>query len=447
MKIIIAGAGDVGFHLADLLTKENQDIVLIDTNQEVLDYAETHLDVMTLWGDSTSIEVLKRANPGDARLLLAVTTSQKTNLMTAILAKKMGVSKTIARVTNKEYLEPEQLATFEELGVDHLISPRQLAANEIQRLVQECSFTDIFEFEDGKLNLVGLTLDTHSPLVSKKLGEANGILTNGDTKPLAIVRGQRTLIPTDDTILRENDYLYCITLPKAASHLTRVMGKKTMNIRNVMILGGGGLAKDTARLLEKKFHITLIEKSKERCKYLAGMLDHTLIINGDYSNMDLLVEEGLENTDAFIALTENSETNIIASLAAKNHGVKKTIAQVENREYVHISQNIGVDTLINRKLIAANNIFRYVRKGKIKALTTLHGVDTEVIEFEMGANCSLIGKSLEEIKLPKGAIVGGVVRGERSLIPQGEDFRFQINDKVIVLSLQESLAKLQRLFQ
>ena len=379
MKIVIAGAGDVGFHLAELLAYENQDIVLVDTDREVLDYAATHLDVLTLHGDVTSIDILKQAKVYDAKLVLAVTTSEKTNLVAAILAKKMGAKKTIARVDNPEYLEENQKLVFKELGVDTLISPRKLGAEEIFRLVKQCSFTDIFEFENGKINLIGITLDDYSPLVNKKIEElalADAQLT---PTPIAILRGHRTIIPRNDTVFHRNDHIYFITRKEHIDKVESVVGKKKITVKNIMIIGGTDMALATAQRLENDYNVTLIERKKDCCKRFSEALDNTLIINGNYSNIDLLEEEGLGNMDAFIALTANSETNIIASLTAKNHGVYKTIAQVENKEYVHISQNIGVDTLINRKLIAANNIFRFVRKGRIEALTTLQGVDAEVI--------------------------------------------------------------------
>ena len=348
MKIIIAGAGDVGFHLAELLAFENQDIVLIDTNQDVLDYAETHLDVMTLLGDSSSVDVLEQADVSRAKLVLAVTTSEKNNLVTAILAKKMGARQAIARVQNDEYLRPEQKEMFRELGIDSLISPRQLAAREIQRLVNQCSFTDIFEFEGGKISLVGITLDEFSPLVNKSLYEIGSSEIDINARPIAVLRGHQTIIPRGRTILRRNDHVYFITKHHETDHLEQYVGKKKVKIRNIMVIGGTGLAYDTARLLEDDYNVTLVEMDKERCKRLAEHLQNTLIIHGDPSNIDLLEEEGLNRMDAFIALTRNSEANIIASLTAKNHGVYKTIAQVENKEYVHISQNIGVDTLINK---------------------------------------------------------------------------------------------------
>ncbi len=446
MKIVIAGAGDVGFHLAELLSVENLDIVLIDTNQEVLDYAATHLDVLPLRGDASSIDILQQADVGRARLVLAVTTSENTNLITAILAKKMGARQTIARVESQQNLSPEQREVFRELGVDTLISPQELAASEIQRLVRQCNFTDIFEFEEGKINVAGITIDEYSPLVNRALSEIDQEQYDFKLFPIAILRGHQTIIPRGETLLRRNDHVYFLAGKEDIDRISGIVGKKRKKVKNVMIIGGTALGYATAKVLESDYNVTLIEAVKERCKVLSEKLDQTLIINGDASNIDLLVEEGLDNMDAFIALTRNSETNIIASLTAKNHGVYKTIALVENKEYTHISQNIGVDTLINKKLIAANNIFRFVRKGRIEAITSLHGVDAEIIEFVVHKKNQLTRKPLKDLHFPKTALVGGVIRGNESLIPNGE-FQMQIDDKVIVFALPEAIPKVEQLFR
>lgn len=446
MKIVIAGAGDVGFHLAELLTSENQDIIVIDNNQDVLDYAATHLDVLTIGGDCAAVETLERADISAARLFLAVTTSEKTNLITAILAKKMGAKQVIARVASENYLKAAQREMFHELGIDNLISPRKLAAEEIYRLLQQCSFTDIFEFEDGKLSLLGATLDHNSPLVDVQLKDMPSYDFSVDLRPIAILRGHRTIIPRGDTVLRRNDHIYFITRSDRIEAVNEIVGKKQISVKNVMILGGNDLGIATAKRLENEYNVTLIEKNKDRCRRLNEKLNKTLIINGDFANFDLLEEEGLGRMDAFIALTANSETNIIASLTAKNHGVYKTIAQVENKEYVHISQNIGVDTLINKKLIAANNIFRFVRKGRVEAITSLHGVEAEVIEYVIHKNNQLTRKKIKDLHFPHTALIGGVVRGEKSLIPDGE-FQLQIDDKVIVFALPQAIGKLEQLFR
>lgn len=446
MKIIIAGAGDVGFHLAELLSYENQDIVLIDTDQGVLDHAATHLDILPLRGDSSSIELLSQVNVSRADLVLAVTTSEKNNLLTAMVAKKLGAKQTIARVDSSEYLTKEGRRTFEEMGVDILISPQELAAEEISRLIKQCSFTDVFEFEKGKLHLVGFTIADHSPLANIRVGEIKNLDTNVHLKPIAILRGNETIIPQTQTYLRRNDHIYFITKKENVDQLAGIVGKKKVVVKNVMILGGTALGRATAKRLEEGYNVTLIEKDKEKCKELAEEFNHTLIIHGDASNLDLLIEEGLNNMDAFIALTGNSETNIIASLAAKEHGVYKTIAQVENKEYIHLSQNIGVDTLINKKLIAANNIFRYVRKGQIEAITSLYGVDAEVIEFVVNKSNYLTKKPLAKLHIPKKALIGGIIRGEKSLIPD-TDFQLNQDDRVIVFALPEAIPKLEKMFR
>lgn len=446
MKIVIAGAGDVGFHIAELLAFENQDIVLIDNNKEVLNYASTHLDVMTVQGSSSAIEVLEQADISRANLLIAVTTSEQNNIMTALLAKKLGAKHCIARVRNSSYLEPEQMQIFKELGVDSLISPRQLAAKEIKRLLTQCTFTDVFEFEGGKISLVGITLNGNSEILNQKLATLYGEENEKKFRPIAILRGHRTVIPKGNTQLKKNDHVYFVTPNNNMECLEEFVGISKINIKNVMIIGGTGIAFETAKLLENDYNVTLVETEKNRCKMLADYLKHTLIINADPSNTEALLEEGLQNMDAFIALTPNAETNIITSLTAKNLGVYKTIAQVENKAYTHISQDIGVDTLINKKLIAANNIFRHVRKGKVEAITSLHGVDAEIIEYEVHKSNQLTRKPLKDLHFPPTALVGGVIRKHNSVIPDG-DFQLEKGDKVVVFALPESIAKLDKLFK
>lgn len=446
MKIVIAGAGDVGFHLAELLAHEDKDIVLIDMNQDVLDYASTHLDVLTIKGDSSSLNILNHASVARANLFLAVTTSEKTNLVSAILAKKLGVRQTIARVNSPEYLSDENREMFRQLGIDTLISPQELAAAEIARLVKQCSFTDIFEFENGKIALAGITLGDESQLNNVKLSDFNQFYQGDNIRPMAILRGHQTIIPRGETLLRKGDHVYFITKKANIDDLNDLAGKQKKVLKNVMIIGGTPLAQATAKRLEQSYNVTLIEKDKEVCKALAEELRNTLIIHGDAGHINLLEEEGLHRMDAFIALTPNSETNIIASLTAKNAGVYKTIAQVENKEYTHISQNIGVDTLINKKLIAANNIFRFVRKGTIEAITSLHGVEAEVIEFVVTKSNQLTKSSLRKLPFPATAHIGGVIRGENVFIPNG-DFCLEVDDKVIVFAMPEAIAKVEQLFR
>lgn len=446
MNIVIAGAGDVGFHLAALLVTENQNIVLIDSDQDVLDYAGSHLDVLTVKGDATSIEVLQNARVANSDLMLAVTTSEKTNMMTAIIAKKLGCQRVIARVDKEEYMCEEHMGTICSLGIDQIISPRKLAAEEIERLIKQVSFTDIFEFEDGKLSLLGLTLDADSPIVGVRLEDIKHLQTRVALQPIAILRGHKTIIPRGFTQLKAGDHIYFITKTGNQHKVEEFVGKQHRKVNSIMILGGTDLAVSTARTLQGDYNVTIIEENKRRCQYLNEELNNVLVIKGQYTNIDLLQEEGLDRMDAFIALTKNSETNIISCLTARNHGVFKTIAQVENKEYIHISQNIGIDTLINKKLLAANSIFQHVRKGNIEAITSLHGVDAEIIEYNIQRTNQLTKKKIKDLHFPEKALIGGVIRGEETLIPNGET-QLQLGDKVIVMAMPGAIKRLEELFR
>ncbi|MCI5083342.1 MAG: Trk system potassium transporter TrkA [Saprospiraceae bacterium] len=446
MKITIAGAGAVGFHLAELLATENQDITIIDKNAEVLEHAATHLDVMTVKGDATSFSILEEANVDKTKLFIAVTTSESANILMAILAKQLGAKKTIARVDNPEYLDESRKSEFEELGVDILISPQHLAAQEIKRLLQQSSFTDVFEFGDGKMAVVGFTLDTSSPLAGKSVRHIEQLSVNFNVKGIAILRGDKTIIPKEETILTKGDHLYLAVQSEYIDRAVNFVGKQMKMIKCIMIIGGTQLALRTAELLEETYSITVVVNDKNRAKEFIEVLNRALVVRANPGNIDVLREEGLDKMDAFIALTPNAEINILTSLIAEEAGVYKTIASVDNAGYTHISQNIGIDTLINKKLIAANNIFRFVRKGRVTAIASLHGVDAEVIEFKIYKENRLIKHTLGELHLPEKAVIAGVVRGEDTFIPE-EDFTLQLNDKIIVFAQPEAIKKVEEIFK
>lgn len=446
MRIVIAGAGDIGFHIAKLLAFEKQDITLIDIDEDVLNRARTHLDVLTLKGDSSSFEVLQEAGVDKARLVIAATTSEKTNIITAILAKKMGAKQTIARVQSPEYLVKDQKAIFQELGVDSLISPQQLAAYEVLRLLKQGSLTDIFEFEGGQISLIGVLLDDTSPIVNMSIREVDVLYDQIVFKPIALLRGHQTMIPKQNTILRRNDHIYFLARNPDIDTLIKIAGKERLAVKNVMIIGGTEMARKTAQILEEHYHVILIEKNKNRCKVLVQDLQDTLVVCADPSNLSELEEEGLKKMDAVVALTDNSESNIIASLMAVEAGVYKTIALVSNTYYIRLSQNIGVDTLINEKLIAANNIFRYVRKGNVEAITSIHGSDAEIIEFNITKGHRVTKRSLGDLHLPASAVIGSVLRGKEAIFPD-QDFQLQGDDKVIIFALPEAITAVEKIFR
>lgn len=446
MRIVIAGAGDVGFHLAKLLAYEEQDIVLIDLDQEKLKYAANHLDVATIRGSSTSYSVLLDANIGKADLLIAVTSSEETNIATAIIGKNLGAKRTVARISNIEFLLGKDILDLKTIGIDEIISPESLAAKEIKRLLRESALTDTFDFDNGMLSLVGITIDESGELAEKTLSETAYLNPDNSFTTVAILRNNETIIPHGENRFKPNDHAYFIAEPDGVERVMDLSGKKRTEIKNIMVLGGSKVGINTARRLSKKYNIKMIEQDKEKCFELADMLPDTLIINGDGRDVDLLTEEGLSDMDAFIAVTGNSETNIISCLVAKNHGVAKTIALVENIDYIHLSQNIGVDTMINKKLIAANFIFRYIRKGEVLNLTSIHGVDAEILEFEVKPDSKILADELRNLDFPKTAVVGGVIRRGKGHTVRGT-FRFEPKDRVVVLTRPECLHKVESFFK
>lgn len=446
MRVIITGAGEVGFHVAKMLANEEHDIVLIDIDEERLVHAESHLDVSTLRGNAVSIRILEEAGVATADLLISATSGEETNITTAIIGKHLGAKRTIARISNPEFQMEKEKLDMEELGIDAMVFPEDLASKEILRLVKLSSVTDSFEFGDGKLTLTGLILDSHAPIIDKSLIEAVQMVPDIQFTVVAVQRGNKTIIPRGDTHFKANDHLYFISKPACISKIIQLAGQSRVNIRNIMILGGGLIGKMFAKKVESDYNLRLIEKDKDKCFQLADELSHTLVIHGDGSNVELLEEEGIEDMDAFIAVTGDSETNIISCLVAKNHGVKRTIALVENMDYISLSQNIGIDTLINKKMIAINNIFRYVREGHVEAITSLHGVESEVLEFVAHDNCKIANTPIRKLNFPREAIIAGIIRGDDSFSASGE-MTIQDGDRVVVFSLPSAIHRVEEFFK
>jgi trk system potassium uptake protein TrkA len=358
MKIIIAGAGEVGFHLAKLLSYESQEITLIDLNKDSLAYADTHLDIKVIKGDATSISVLKDARILNSDLFISVTSSETSNITACVLAKQLGAKRTIARISNPEFINHKDEVGFTKFGIDELISPESLAAAEIELLLSQSVFNDTYEFEKGALTMLGLSLSKDAKIINKSVRVAAQLLSDIHFIPIAIQRfgSHSTIIPRGDTIFKDGDRVVFITSKGGDEELCKLTGKKKTEIKDIMILGGGKIGSKTACDLSKNFNIKLVEKLKDRAFDLAEQLPDTLVINGDGRNVALLEEENIKDMDAFISVTGNSETNIMSCLVAKSKGIKKTIALVENMDYYELSHSIGVDTLINKKLLAGETL-------------------------------------------------------------------------------------------
>ena len=448
MKIIIAGAGEVGFHLAKLLSYESQEITLIDTDRESLSYADNHLVIKVLKGDATSIAILKDARVENCDLVIGVTASETTNITVCAIAKQLGAKRTIARITNTEFITHKDEVGFTRFGIDELISPESLAASEIELLLNQSAFKDSYEFEDGALTMVSLSLSRTASFVGKTVKEAAQQFSEFHFVPIAIQRfgTQYTIIPRGDTEFRDGDNVVFITCEGGGEELCKMTGKVNAPVKNVMILGGSKIGYKTSRDLSlHNFNVKLIEKNKDVAFDLADQLDKVLVINGDGRNVELLEEESVSNMDAFIAVTGNSETNIMSCLVAKSKGVKKTIALVENMDYFELSQSIGIDTLINKKLLAANNIFRYIRKGEVVAMTKLNNMNAELLEFKVQASSKVCNKVIKDINFPRSAIIGGVIRDGKGFIALG-DFKMQQGDFMVVCCLPKAIKSVEKLF-
>ena len=446
MKIIIAGAGDLGSHLAKLLSSESHDIYLLDQNEERLNTISSQIDVFTIAGDAKSVEIMEQKLISSCDLLIAVTSSEETNMLICILGKKLGAKRTIARINDVNIIKENKEHFYNELGIDTLISPTYLATLEIQRLVNQSAFTDDIEFDNGKLTVFGISLSKNSNLINKTVRESADLNPNLSFKPLALHRDDLTLIVNGETVLKENDIVYFISLKESIPNIIKLCGKNNFKIKDVMIIGGSRIGMNTAELLENDFRVILVEKDKATCEHMANILKETLIINIDGHDVKMLEEEGLTEIDALISVTADSEMNIMTSLVGKSHGIKKTIARIENFDYINLSQSIGIDTIINKKIIAADNIFKFVRKGNVSLVANLHGTDAEIIEFVVKDGSKITKSPINKLNFPNSSKIAGVIRNGNPIITFG-DFHLKENDKTIVFSLTESIKEIEKFFQ
>ncbi len=447
MNIIIAGDGEVGFHLAEALVNSNHNITIVDPHEELLEMIESHADLMTIVGESNSVGILKQAQVNKADLVISVLHDESINILTAILAKKLGAKQVIARVNTLESVTPENRKIYEELGIDFLISPEDIAGQEVIDLLNNPTATEIYDLSNGKLSIYLIRIEKHAPVVGKTLDEVASSFDykHLDFRAVAIHRGNDTFLPTGKTVFHADDLVYVISKPDALNTMLGLSGKEEVEINNIIVVGGGRVGRVISKRLEKDVNIKLIEMDRERCMFLTELLDDTLIINGDARDITLLEDEGIENADAFIAVSNNTETNILTCLHAKKYGVKKTIALVENLDYIDISQNIGIDTILNKKLIAASYIVKHSMGDEVASLKIVSGINAEILEIEAKDGSPITKHPIKDIKLPDGVIIGGILRGEESFIAVG-DFQVLPGDNVVVFALPGTTAKVEKFF-
>ncbi|MDA3819691.1 MAG: Trk system potassium transporter TrkA [Candidatus Delongbacteria bacterium] len=445
MKIIISGAGEVGKYLAQMLTKENHDTIVVDTNKDNLKIVEQQYDLMTITGSCSSFKTLEDAKVSTADLFIAVTHSEEINLLSAMLAKRLGAKKTIARIDNIEYIDPVRKLHFINMGVDRMIYPEKIAAKEVVALIRETGTNQVFEFSDGRLNLFVVFLSEDAPIINKTLKEATQISNSFDYRAVAITRSGKTIIPSGDDVLKAGDHVYVITSPEGIDSLMKYAGKQKDKFDNVMILGGSRIGQKVANELSKNCKIKLIEKNENKALELADRLDRCLVIHGDGRNMDLLEEEGIKDMDAFVAVTGDSETNILSCMLAKKLGIKKTIAEIENFDYFDFAQKMGIDSIVNKKLSAASRIYSFTMHAEVSSMKCLTSTDAELLEFVVKEKARITKDILRNLNFPEDAIVGGVVRGKKSFIATGNTHIVK-GDKVVVFTLPGSIKKVEKFF-
>ncbi len=446
MKIIIAGAGAVGTHLAELLSKENQDIVLIDESEEKLASISGSFDLMTLNVSPTSISGLKEAGAAHADLFIAVTPYETKNMTCCMLASAMGSRKTVARIDNSEYLEPQYNDFFKKMGINSLIYPEMLAAKDIVEGIKHSWVRQWWDVHDGALVMLGIKLRETAEVLNIPLKDL--CAPGSPYHIVAVKRDEDTIIPNGLVELKLGDIAYFMTTKKYIPYIRKIVGKEHYSdVKNVMIMGGGRTTVHAAQKLPSYMEVKIIEQDEKRCLRLNELLvnNDIMVINGDGRDTSLLLDEGIHHTQAFAALTNQTETNILACLAAKRMGVRKTVALVENIEYVTMAEKLDIGTIINKKTIAASHIYQMMLDADVANVKCLTVANADVAEFVVKPNAKVTRKQVKDLGLPQGVTIGGLVRDGEGFLVSGTT-QIQAGDSVVVFSKNMFIKKLDKYF-
>ena len=447
MKIIIAGAGAVGTHLAKLLSRDHQDCVLIDEEESRLEGLDTEFDIMTLLGSPTSIKTLKEAGIANTDLFVGVTPDESRNMNSCIIAHALGAKKTVARIDNYEYLAPTLEPFFHKLGIDSLIYPEVLAAIDIANGLKMSWVRQRWDVHGGALVMLGVKLRDTSEILNRPLKELCG--PDDPYHVVAIKRHDDTIIPSGNDELHTNDLVYFMTTKEYIPYIRKIPGKDYYaDVKNVIIMGGGKTTVRAALAAPDYMNIKIIEEDAQRCERLNTLLNdvNAMIIHGDARNVSLLTEEGIDNTQAFVALTDNTETNILACLTAKKMGVRKTIAMVENLDYVSMAEGLDIGTIINKKTIAASHIYQMMLDADASNLRSLMMADSDVVEFVAAQGSPVTKKPVKNLGLPFGVTIGGLVRHEQGILVNGNS-QIEAGDSVMVFCHEQELKKVEKFFK
>ena len=452
MRIVIGGAGQVGSYLAKMLSREANEISVIDTDAERLAQLSATADVVTVQGLPSSIKVLKDAGVAEADLFIAVYpfVAQDVNITSALVAKKLGAKKVTARIVDEEYLSPENKLIFKEMGLDLMFFPEKIAAEEIADLLKHSASTDSMDFAHGKLQMAVFKIEESSPVIDMTLRELVAKTSEDGLRfrIIAIARGDDTIIPGVDTSFRYHDLVFTVAKREGIPVLMNYFGKNNIEVDRIMVLGGSEIGEQLAKSLSHQVsEIKIIEKDKDRCLELIEMLpSNVVVVNGDGRNSDLLAEEDIKSYDAFAALSGSDETNVLACVIAKKFGVERVVAQVENVEYIRIAEELGVDTVINKKLLTAAKMLKFTLSGKARTVKYMSGTKAEVLEYTVAPGSAITKGNLKSIGFPNNAIVGGVIRGSEAFIAVGHT-QIEAYDRVAVFALPDAVKEVDRFFK
>jgi trk system potassium uptake protein TrkA len=447
MKILIIGAGEVGYYLAQELTQEKHDVIVVESNAEQLQRVSRNLDVLAIQGDGTRQGVLREAGISSADMLIAVTDSDEANIISCMIAREYRVKTKIARVRDHELTSPDSVLKPEKIGVDLLINPELETSKEIVRLIRHPAATDVMEFFDGRVELLGMHVADDSPAVGKTLAELGRRFTELSYRIVAIARGEKTLIPRGSEKIQQDDLVYVVTQKEAAQEVFALVNQQRRTVDHLMILGASRIGRLVAAELQKdhRIDVKLVDANPDKARRVAEMLDDTLVVEADGRDIDAMAAEGLIDMDVFVACTNDDENNIVTSLVAQHLGVKRTITLLEKRFYLSIIRAIGLEIGVNKHLLTSNAILKYIRHGKVLSFSHVRGINAETIVYFVAPKAKITKKPLKDLNLPDDCLIGAVHRGEEVIIPTGET-RIEPADEALVFYLPAVRDKLNSWF-
>ena len=446
MNIVIVGAGEVGYNLAKVLSREDYDITVIDNNPEKCTRAKTSLDAKVIEGDGASQRLLQKIDLAEIDYLLALTRIDEINLVCSYIAKKLGVKKVICRLRNTEYNHNSAFIRPNDFNIDHVVFPEKAAQNEIESIIRNKSAIDIHELKADKLSLVGVLIEPSSPLIGRTVEQVESANLDTPHKLGVVYRGDKTFIPHNSTTYKKNDFAYFVTPSNQIENVKNMCGRPSFDLKNIMILGAGKVGRLLAKSLQSDFHVRIVESDEEKAQRFGTKLSDTLMLVGDGLDIDFLESENIGDVDCFIAATENEKTNILASLIVKHYGVKHVVLHISTTNYLHAVRRVGVDSVITKNISAINEVLNIIRSDEEQLrILRFEDIDVESVEVDVLPDCKYLRKNHTIQDLPQNICLGAILRGEELVLPN-KRFNITSGDRLIILSKPDGISDIEELF-